>query len=98
MLPQTSTSPLTPGPVLRDWPEKLTTAERPVAMLLGEGLTNKEIACALGKSVPTIRNHVASILDKTDTSSRGRFIALFHRTTLGPEFLAAMKPISPSRL
>jgi DNA-binding CsgD family transcriptional regulator len=66
-------------------------------MLLGEGLTNKEIASALGKSVPTIRNHVAAILDKSGMPGRGRFIALFHRTTLGPEY-ASVVPFPQPRI
>jgi DNA-binding NarL/FixJ family response regulator len=42
----------------------LTRRERDVVRLIGEGLTNKEIARALSIAVPTVKNHVHNILEK----------------------------------
>jgi len=42
---------------------------------LGQGLTNREIAAALGKSVATVKNQVSSCLHKLAIPTRGRLIA-----------------------
>jgi len=42
----------------------LTRREREVFTLLGQGLSNKEIADKLNLSVPTVKHHVHSILEK----------------------------------
>lgn len=54
----------------------LSPAERVVAEYLCQGLTNKEIADRLGKSVPTVKNQVASCLAKLQVPSRARLVAL----------------------
>lgn len=48
--------------------ERLTEREREILMLVGEGLTSKEIAQKLDISPRTVDNHRASIMQKTDTS------------------------------
>jgi DNA-binding NarL/FixJ family response regulator len=48
----------------------LTPREREVLELIGEGLTNQEIADRLVIEVGTVKNHVHSILKKLDVSSR----------------------------
>jgi DNA-binding NarL/FixJ family response regulator len=48
----------------------LTAREIEVLRLLGEGVSNKLIARALGISVHTAKFHVASILEKLDATSR----------------------------
>jgi DNA-binding NarL/FixJ family response regulator len=48
----------------------LTLRERQLISLIGEGLTNKEIAARLHLSEQTVKNHVHRILRKTGTSNR----------------------------
>lgn len=54
----------------------LSPAERVVAMHLAQGLSNREIAQALGKSEFTVKNQVSTILQKLGVPSRGRLIVL----------------------
>ena len=49
---------------------ELTPRERDVLNLIGEGLTNQEIAERLVIEVGTVKNHVHNILKKLDVSSR----------------------------
>lgn len=63
-----------------DWMVRLSMSEKRVALWLGEGFSNKEIASALGRAEHTVRNHVVAILHKAGTPTRGRFIALYQRT------------------
>lgn len=58
---------------LLDWPGKadgLTERESQVLVLVGEGLTNPEIATALYLSVETVKSHVATIIRKLDLRNR----------------------------
>ena len=48
----------------------LTTRERQILELIGEGLTNGAIAKRLFISVNTVRNHVQNILAKLDAHSK----------------------------
>jgi DNA-binding NarL/FixJ family response regulator len=54
----------------QQWPQELTRREREVALLLGTGLSNKEIARQLGLSVGTVNLHVHRILLKTGARNR----------------------------
>jgi len=49
---------------------RLTARELEIAALLGDGLSNKEIARRLHIEVPTVKNHVHHILAKLQFSSR----------------------------
>ncbi len=53
----------------------LTPAETRVCELLRQGLSDKEIAAALGRAVPTVKHQVSSILRKHGVPSRARLIA-----------------------
>lgn len=48
----------------------LTAREREVLRLLGQGLSNKEIAGALGATVRTVKAHVSRILQKLNVQAR----------------------------
>lgn len=56
-------------------PEGLTDAEISVLMLILAGLSNEEIARARGRSLRTVANQVASILEKSGAASRGELCA-----------------------
>ncbi len=57
----------------------LTPREREIAALLADGMSNKLIARRLSVALPTVKNHVHSILDKWDVRSRGEAAARFRR-------------------
>ncbi len=57
----------------------LTPREREIVELLADGLPNKLIARRLRVALPTVKNHVHSILDKWDVRSRGEAAARFRR-------------------
>jgi DNA-binding NarL/FixJ family response regulator len=59
-----------PGEELGDRPEPLTPREREVLELLGQGLSNRQIAERLGVSEHTAKFHVASVSGKLGASSR----------------------------
>jgi DNA-binding NarL/FixJ family response regulator len=54
----------------------LTTRERQIAQMLGDGLSNKEIACGLQIEVATVKNHVHNILEKLNVTRRGEAAAI----------------------
>jgi two-component system nitrate/nitrite response regulator NarL len=51
-------------------PEKLTTREREIIVILASGASNKEIARTLDLAEPTVKIHVQGILRKLNLSSR----------------------------
>jgi DNA-binding NarL/FixJ family response regulator len=59
----------------------LSEAEREVAVLLGEGLTNAQIAKRRGVAVRTVANQVASLLSKTGAHGRRAFVGAFPPST-----------------
>ncbi len=48
----------------------LTTRERSVVRCLAKGWTNKEIAGALQLALPTVKEHIRHIMEKTHTTTR----------------------------
>ncbi len=64
-------SPAPTSPCLKG----LTEREREVAALITEGLSNKEIARRLFISLPTVKDHVHHILEKSGLSSRAAVVA-----------------------
>jgi DNA-binding CsgD family transcriptional regulator len=64
--------------LIEGW-NSLSPAERIVAVHVVDGGSNKEIAQVLQRSEATIKNHVASILRRTNQPSRNRLIAVWHQ-------------------
>ena len=64
---------------------RLTNREREVIALLGEGLSNKEMAARLNIAVHTVKSHVHNVLEKLALHSRLEVAAFTHaRTQSGP--------------
>lgn len=63
--------------------ERLAAREYDVALAVGQGLTNAEIAAELYMSVPTVKAHVSSILAKLDVTNRVQVALIVHDA--GPE-------------
>ena len=66
-------------------PQSLTIREVDTLSLLGEGMTNKEIADTLGISQNTVKTHVRHILEKLQLRNRAEAAAYVVRTDLVPE-------------
>jgi DNA-binding CsgD family transcriptional regulator/tetratricopeptide (TPR) repeat protein len=67
--------PRGPRPATRRHPGNLTRREAEVLDLIGQGLSNGDIAARLFLSERTVHHHVAAILRKLDVSSRGQAVA-----------------------
>jgi DNA-binding NarL/FixJ family response regulator len=64
-----------PAPSTRDSRSTLTRRERQIADLIGEGLSNKEIAAALVISQRTAESHVEHVLAKLGFTNRAQVAA-----------------------
>jgi DNA-binding NarL/FixJ family response regulator len=60
-------------------PAGLTEREREVIVLIGQGLSNKDIADRLCISVITVRHHLTSIFDKLGVSTRQKLLIRAHQ-------------------
>lgn len=58
---------------------ELTTREQDVLDLVGEGLSNAEIAERLHIGVTTVKTHITALMTKTDSPNRVRLALLAHR-------------------
>jgi DNA-binding NarL/FixJ family response regulator len=56
----------------------LTERERDVALAVGRGLSNAEIAAELHLSVPTVKAHVSRLFDKLHVTNRVQIAILVH--------------------
>ncbi|MDT0268714.1 response regulator transcription factor [Streptomyces sp. DSM 44915] len=65
--------------------DALPERERAVALLLGQGRTNAEIAAELYLSVPTVKTHVSRLLTKLDLNNRTQVALLVHDARLLPD-------------
>ena len=57
-------------------PEELTEREQQVLVMLGEGLSNKEISARLAISTHTVKFHISSILGKLGAGSRTEAVSI----------------------
>ena len=67
------------SPYQTDLINKLTNREKELLLLVGQGLTNREIGQQLSISERTVKNHLVHILDKLKVSNRTQ-AALFAKT------------------
>lgn len=68
---------LAPGPhAPAAYPDRLTAREREVLGLVEVGLTNRQIAAALGVSMATVRTHVEHVLAKLGASTRAQAVSV----------------------
>lgn len=65
------------SPLLARRLASLSRAECEVLAYIRQGLSNKEIAVARGRSVATVKNQVSICLGKLGVDSRTRLMALF---------------------
>jgi DNA-binding NarL/FixJ family response regulator len=65
------------------WSGSLTERERQIMVLVGQGLSNKDIADRLCISAITVRHHLTSIFDKVGVSNRQKL--LIHAHGLGAQ-------------
>ncbi len=72
-----------PSPVSRSDSHGLTPREREVLQFVARGQSNREIACALFISVPTVKRHLTNIFGKLGVASRAA-AADYARTHLLP--------------
>ena len=81
----TSSVPLTtkgcssPRQHIAVWPASLTQRERDIVQLVGQGLSNKEIANLACISVTTVRHHLTSIFDKLGVANRQKLLIHAHQ-------------------
>ncbi len=66
-------------PLPLDWPQTLTKREQEIVQLVGQGLSNKDIAHALSISDSTVRHHMTNIFDKVGVPTRQMLMVHTHR-------------------
>ncbi len=70
---------LLPGSAVIDEGMRPTAREQEVMNLLGEGLSNKDIAARLHIAVHTVKSHVHNILEKLSLHTRLEIVTYLHR-------------------
>ena len=58
---------------------RLTRREREIIDLIGEGLSNKEIAQRLNVATHTVKSHVRNVMEKLNLHTRLQISAFYHR-------------------
>ena len=78
------TKPADTTPQPPAWPEALTEREREIIRLVGQGLSNKDIAYKLSISDSTVRHHMTSIFDKVGVPNRQKLLIHAHHFRATP--------------
>ena len=73
-----STTPTNRSSTAADRLSALTERELEVAVCVGRGLSNSEIASELYLSIPTVKSHVSRLLTKLDSSNRVQVAMVVH--------------------
>jgi DNA-binding NarL/FixJ family response regulator len=73
-----STTPTNRSSTAADRLTALTERELEVAVCVGRGLSNSEIASELYLSIPTVKSHVSRLLTKLDSSNRVQVAMVVH--------------------
>jgi DNA-binding NarL/FixJ family response regulator len=80
LVPEGTSPPLGDSqPTALKWPAALTEREREVIALIGQGLSNKDIADRLCISGITVRHHLTSIFDKLGVTTRQKLLIRAHQ-------------------
>ena len=66
------------------WPDGLTERQREIIKLVGQGLSNKDIADQLCISDSTVRHHLTSIFDKVGVPNRQKLLIHTHHFRSSP--------------
>ncbi|MBX3334138.1 MAG: response regulator transcription factor [Nitrospira sp.] len=66
------------------WPDALTEREREIIQLVGQGMSNKDIAYRLSIADSTVRHHLTSIFDKVGVPNRQKLLLHTHHFRLPP--------------
>lgn len=74
-----------PQPRTRAHPHGLTAREREVLALLGQGLSNRDIASRLHRSERTVEHHVSALLGKLGAGSRSEAVEAATRADSPPQ-------------
>ncbi|MFI5807408.1 response regulator [Streptomyces sp. NPDC051561] len=69
-----------PPAAVAPWVKRLTEREAEVLRLMAKGLTNAEIAAALGFGAATAKTHVAAVLAKTGARDRTQAVIIAYET------------------
>lgn len=78
----------------RERPRTLTKREQEIVQLVGQGLSNKDIAYALSISDSMVRHHMTNIFDKVGVSNRQKLMVHTHRlASTRPSSQASHPPI-----
>ena len=78
------TKTVTSNPQPPAWPDALTEREREIIRLVGQGLSNKDIAYQLSISDSTVRHHMTSIFDKVGVPNRQKLLVHAHQCRSTP--------------
>ena len=78
-VPLTTNGCSSPRPHIAVWPASLTQRERDIVQLVGQGLSNKEIADQVDIAVITVRHHLTSIFNKLGVANRQKLLIHAHQ-------------------